>query len=483
MSRSARSPGRRRRLRLVALAGVAPLLFLAALPAVAASGPVLSAGSISPTTGPAGTSFTVRVTYTSTGHGGDGWAPAFVRLSIDGSTLAMQPSDPGDHDYADGAVFLAVIKPAAGSHHVAANAADSHHEPRAAAPLDLGTLVVGVSATPRPTPTSKPTARPTARPTPTPTPRPTPTLQPPAGGAPGATPSALPPASPSPWPSPSASVAATGPPSPTPSPSVSAAVAGPATVADGPGGGGASLSALAGALPPTGSAAWFQLLSRQVAIAIGGSTMVAMALFAFRRRQQDEAPVDPATAEPVPQRLADQLPAAFVAQAPLGALPGEVGMPRWRRPSLRAAREAKPGADAGAIAAQRLTFAEAPSGATGTVERRRLRYRMVRLSDGPDEIRSQELGLLDQGDEVELLEQSGVYWQVRTPLGQVGWIHRMTLGDVIAAAPPATPPAWRTAARGTVAPEAAPEPFDTLEDLEDHGEGLAHRLTRERFTL
>jgi hypothetical protein len=56
---------------------------------------------------------------------------------------------------------------------------------------------------------------------------------------------------------------------------------------------------------------------------------------------------------------------------------------------------------------------------------------MVRLSDSPDEILGQEIGRLDQGDEVELLERSGLHWKVRTPLGQIGWVHKMTLGDVI----------------------------------------------------
>ena len=123
-------------------------------------------------------------------------------------------------------------------------------------------------------------------------------------------------------------------------------------------------------------------------------------------------------------------------------------MPRWRRPSLRAAREAK-GTDLRAMEAQRLTFSHTEYAVSHGLERRRLRYRMVRLSDAPDEIRSAELALLDQGDEVELLQQSGQYWQVSTPTGLVGWVHRMTLGDVVAApAAPAPPTVAAADARG-----------------------------------
>ena len=106
-------------------------------------------------------------------------------------------------------------------------------------------------------------------------------------------------------------------------------------------------------------------------------------------------------------------------------------MPRWRRPSLAEARKADPGTSLAAIEAERLTFARGAVASDPANERRRIRYRMVRLSDSPDEILGQEIGRLDQGDEVELLERSGLYWKVRTPLGEVGWVHKMTLGDVV----------------------------------------------------
>ena len=63
-------------------------------------------------------------------------------------------------------------------------------------------------------------------------------------------------------------------------------------------------------------------------------------------------------------------------------------------------------------------------------ERKVVRYRVVRLLDSPDELRGQEIGYLDQGDEVQLLEKYGAYWLVLSPDGQQGWLHKMTLGDV-----------------------------------------------------
>jgi hypothetical protein len=64
----------------------------------------------------------------------------------------------------------------------------------------------------------------------------------------------------------------------------------------------------------------------------------------------------------------------------------------------------------------------------------------VRLLDAPDELRGQEIGFLDQGDEVQLLEKRGVYWLVLCPDGRQGWIHKMTLGDVVDETPMPSPP-------------------------------------------
>ena len=65
------------------------------------------------------------------------------------------------------------------------------------------------------------------------------------------------------------------------------------------------------------------------------------------------------------------------------------------------------------------------------LERRRIRYRLVSLLDEPDEVRGVEIGSLDEGDEVVLVEKRGTYWRVLCPDGRDGWVHKMTLGDVV----------------------------------------------------
>ena len=82
--------------------------------------------------------------------------------------------------------------------------------------------------------------------------------------------------------------------------------------------------------------------------------------------------------------------------------------------------------------APRLTFDRGLVGPLDGRERRLIRYNVVRLLDVPDELRGIEIGFLDQGDEVQLLERQGTYWLVLCPNGGQGWIHKMTLGEVVA---------------------------------------------------
>ncbi len=119
-------------------------------------------------------------------------------------------------------------------------------------------------------------------------------------------------------------------------------------------------------------------------------------------------------------------------------------MPRWRRPSLLEARRNDPVRNA--TVGPRLTFDQGLVGALDGRERRVLRYSLVRLLDIPDELRGTELAFLDQGDEVQLIEKRGVYWLVLCPDGEQGWIHKMTLGDVVGEAPPGSASATMPAA-------------------------------------
>jgi SH3-like domain-containing protein len=60
------------------------------------------------------------------------------------------------------------------------------------------------------------------------------------------------------------------------------------------------------------------------------------------------------------------------------------------------------------------------------VERAAISYRRVRISSEPDAVRSTELGRLDRGDEVEILDSREGFLYIRTPDGVTGWILRHT---------------------------------------------------------
>ncbi|MEO5885198.1 MAG: hypothetical protein ABIQ58_06760 [Candidatus Limnocylindrales bacterium] len=162
----------------------------------------------------------------------------------------------------------------------------------------------------------------------------------------------------------------------------------------------------------------------------------AMAFSVFGKRRRDgEAPAPDevlaaAAASGMGVAAAAYMPAASNVQA---AAPGpvdlELAMPRWRRPSLLEARKADPVRNA--TIAPRLTFDHGLVGALDGRERRLIRYSLVRLLDQPDELRGAEIGFLDNGDEVQLVEKHGVYWLVLCPDGSQGWIHKMTLGDAV----------------------------------------------------
>ncbi|MFL5674180.1 MAG: SH3 domain-containing protein [Chloroflexota bacterium] len=118
------------------------------------------------------------------------------------------------------------------------------------------------------------------------------------------------------------------------------------------------------------------------------------------------------------------------APEPLEPSANEALMPRWRRPSLLQARKFDPVRDASG-SSPRLTFGEGLVGPLAGRERKVIRYRVVRLLDSPDELRGSEIGYLDQGDEVQLLEKYGAYWLVLSPDGQQGWLHKMVLGEIV----------------------------------------------------
>jgi hypothetical protein len=108
-------------------------------------------------------------------------------------------------------------------------------------------------------------------------------------------------------------------------------------------------------------------------------------------------------------------------EAPIPTLDPEALIPRWRRPSLQAARQS--------------TYAEAGAGrpplrfeagvAVGAL--RVVAYRLVFVSDRPTESEAVELGRLDRGDHVDLLRLENGYALVTAPDGLRGWVEASTL--------------------------------------------------------
>jgi hypothetical protein len=170
-------------------------------------------------------------------------------------------------------------------------------------------------------------------------------------------------------------------------------------------------------------------------VATSAAVTLAMAFVFFGKRRRDgDAPdsddVLSAAAATGPGAVAT---ATLIAGNGAGAITGpfdaELAMPRWRRPSLLQARKADPLRTASV--AVRMSFDRGSVGAVAGLERRLIRYRLVRLLDAPDELRGAEIGILDRDDEVQLVQRSGTYWRVLCPDGGQGWVHQMTLGEVI----------------------------------------------------
>ena len=136
--------------------------------------------------------------------------------------------------------------------------------------------------------------------------------------------------------------------------------------------------------------------------------------------------------------------AASAVQAAIGVVPEmesiDGHMPRWRRPSLMEARKTDP--TRRVTTNIRLSFEGDVSSAISGMERRLIRYRLVSLLSDPDEVRGTEIAVLDEGDEVVLLEKRGTYWRVLCPDGREGWLHKMTLGDVVIDSSTAAADSW-----------------------------------------
>jgi hypothetical protein len=196
-----------------------------------------------------------------------------------------------------------------------------------------------------------------------------------------------------------------------------------------PGGGGSGGGGEMNVAGPLGNDPVGQLVLLTAAVSTGTTLGLAFLLFGRRRRddEYDEEALAAAAATP----YGIPVPVAVPAFDP-GTGGTDVDLPRWRRPSLMAARKSDPVRSFDAPT--RLTFERSATSVDG--ERRLVRYRLVRLLDRPDELNGLTVHTLDAGDEVAVVEASGLYRRVVTPDGRTGWLHKMTLGDVIDTAPP-----------------------------------------------
>ena len=139
-----------------------------------------------------------------------------------------------------------------------------------------------------------------------------------------------------------------------------------------------------------------------------------------RRRQDDDAVgarhVDPSPA-PAPVTIE---PMTAIVDEDLTPVDEDAPLKEVRK----ASRRATAAATAAAVATSVRTFAKPPPKG---VERAKVGYRRVRISSEPDAVRSVELGRLDRGDEVEILESHEGFLRVRTPDDITGWILRHTV--------------------------------------------------------
>jgi len=405
-----------------------------ALPVLAVEGPTKLFGpSASPNAGLPTTTISFAVTY----RNRNGTAPDHVSVIIDGSPHAMTRD--GTSNWKQGVPHSWATKLPVGAHSFSFEAADTS---KFSGTIAGGTVTISAppASTPGPPPMPAAAEGSSAAPPPTQTPGDI------TAGGPGTMPSASP-------------AGGDGAPVPRASSDGSGGSAGIGTtpgagsgdLSGGPAGSGRSGDAatagagwgslvnalrLLGIDQPPSITAWPMLVGTT------GAVTMAFAFAIFGKKRRDEQPPSPdEVLKAGAARGDDGMPRAVVAagtiRAPAGptVLDAEAGMPRWRRPSLLQARKADPARYVATV--PRMSFEHAAAGtavsaaAAGDSEQRVIRYRLVRLLDAPDELRSAEIGQLDQGDEVRLLERSGSYWLVLCPDGRQGWLHKMTLGEPV----------------------------------------------------
>jgi hypothetical protein len=202
-----------------------------------------------------------------------------------------------------------------------------------------------------------------------------------------------------------------------------------------------------------------------VSLALGIGAVIAIVLIASRRRPSR---LQPEATDRDRQAAIETMSVLAASRSPAANTADEAHIPRWRRPSLAAAR-----VRTDATAAERAGLAEPMAAARRPVlvfetsvdapaERLYVRYDSVLMFDRPDEILGRRLLELDATDEVDVLERDEAWARVMTPLGLAGWVPGMaltTMRPTFADVAPAPPPEDET---GDPPPAHEPPLLDSL---------------------
>ena len=163
-----------------------------------------------------------------------------------------------------------------------------------------------------------------------------------------------------------------------------------------------------------------------IALATAGFLVVLLLLLRMSRvRRRDRARRDESGDPAGVERRDVTMPLATASPT---TPPAEAHLPRWRRPSVVAARFGLAGSSAGRP--NRLAFAADPVADDATVERMVIRYDAVPMVEEPDDVHGRVVDELGAGDEVEVVGRETVWVQVLTPAGRTGWVPAMTLASL-----------------------------------------------------
>jgi hypothetical protein len=384
-----------------------------------ATNPTLSAGKASPGSGTPSTNITFSVRFADSG----GCKPSNVEVVVTGrGAYAMTGAGA---TYKTGVMYSTVMTLPAGSWSYSFSATNGSGKRSTSlttvSPSPI--LIVALTPVPTPQPTPKPTPAPTPKPTPRPTPKPTPRATPKA--TPKSTtkatshPATVPPTS---------DPGSAGGPTPTPTDPGQVAVVLPG---DRGGGGPTRRGSFVdggglGPVDPIEAAALgrgFDIGQGLPVLAWSLTSALGVILFAafLRRPMPRERALAgrglTASSAGLLSAAATLTPAGDVGSGGVGEVDRagneranlEAAPPLWRRRT---------------IGREPVRFGSSPRSG---VERRTIGYRLVRMSDGPDEVRSAEVGRLDRGDEVEVIAEHEGFLQVRTPSGLEGWVPRVVI--------------------------------------------------------